>query len=60
MAEILGMRYASLDELLRESHVISIHAPLTAETFHLLDRDAFAKYRNAFVSDSSINIVKSK
>jgi D-lactate dehydrogenase len=33
------------DELLRESHIISLQTPLTAETFHLLDRDAFARCR---------------
>lgn len=49
MAEILGMRYASLDELLRESHVISLHAPLTPETFHMLDREAFGKCRDGVI-----------
>jgi D-lactate dehydrogenase len=43
MAELVGSRYVSLDELLRASHVISLHAPLTPETYHLLDREAFAK-----------------
>lgn len=43
MAEMFGMRYVSIDELLRESHVITLHAPLTEETFHMLNRDAFAK-----------------
>jgi D-lactate dehydrogenase len=37
-----GVRYVSLDELLRESEIISLHTPLTAETFHLFDREAFA------------------
>jgi D-lactate dehydrogenase len=41
MAE--GVRYVSLNDLLRESHVISLHTPLTADTFHLLDRRAFAQ-----------------
>jgi lactate dehydrogenase-like 2-hydroxyacid dehydrogenase len=40
-----GVRYLPLYELLRESHIISLHTPLTAETFHLLDRDAFAQCR---------------
>lgn len=38
-----SVRYVPLDELMRESHIISLHAPLTAETFHLLDRAAFAQ-----------------
>jgi D-lactate dehydrogenase len=36
-------------ELLRESQIISLHAPLTAETFHLLDRDAFAQCRRGVI-----------
>ena len=45
MAETLGVRYMGFDELLRESHVVTIHTPLTPETFHLLDAAAFAKCR---------------
>ena len=41
-----GVRYVPFDELLRESHIISLHTPLTAETLHLLDRDAFAQCRH--------------
>jgi D-lactate dehydrogenase len=44
-----GVRYVALDELLAESHVISLHTPLTAETFHLLDREAFAKCRRGAI-----------
>lgn len=49
MAEILGLRYVTLNELLREAHVISLHAPLTDETFQLLDRTAFSKCREGVV-----------
>jgi D-lactate dehydrogenase len=49
MAEILGLRYVPFDKLLRESHVISLHAPLTAETFHMLGRDAFAKCHDGVI-----------
>ena len=37
-----GARYVSFDELVGESEIISLHIPLTAETFHLFDREAFA------------------
>jgi D-lactate dehydrogenase len=38
-----SVRYVPLDELLAGSHIISLHVPLTPETFHLLNREAFAK-----------------
>jgi D-lactate dehydrogenase len=45
MAELLGLHYVPLETLLHESHVVSLHTPLTRETFHLLDREALAKCR---------------
>ena len=44
-----GVRYVPPAELLRESQIISLHTPLTAETFHLLDRDAFAQCRRGVI-----------
>ncbi|MBR5011753.1 MAG: 2-hydroxyacid dehydrogenase, partial [Clostridia bacterium] len=35
-----GVRYASLDEVLAESDVISLHCPLTEETYHIIDEKA--------------------
>lgn len=49
MAEIFGVRYVTLDELLRESHVITLHAPLNDETFHMPDRAAFEKCRDGVI-----------
>ena len=37
--------YVSLDTLLRESDVISLHCPLSEESYHMLDREAFAKMK---------------
>jgi glyoxylate reductase len=34
--EELGARYMQLDDLLRESDFVSIHTPLTPETWHLI------------------------
>src|SRR5699024_12373237 len=33
--------YTAFEELLAQSDVISLHCPLTEDTFHLLDRTAF-------------------
>jgi D-lactate dehydrogenase len=35
-----AVRYVELDELFAESEIISLHCPLTADTHHLIDRDA--------------------
>jgi len=38
----LGVKYVTLDELLSESDIISIHTPLTKETRGLIDREKIA------------------
>ncbi len=40
-----GLRYVSVDELLRESDIISLHCPLTKENHHLIDAEAIAKMK---------------
>ena len=42
----LGVRYEDLDTLLGECDVITLHAPLTPATHHILDAAAFAKMRD--------------
>lgn len=49
IASLLGFSYVRLDEILRRSHVLSLHVPLTPATVHLLDRDAFAKCRDGVI-----------
>ena len=41
----LGASYRSMDELLRQSDMISLHTPATPETFHLIDETAFEKMK---------------
>ena len=41
----LGFEYVSLDALLAHSDVISLHCPLTAETRHLIGKQAFKKMK---------------
>jgi D-lactate dehydrogenase len=44
-----GLRYASFDEVLAESEILSLHAPLRASTRHLLDAAALAKCKEGVV-----------
>lgn len=41
--------YVSLDELFEQSHIISLHCPLTQETMHMIDHDAIAKMKKGVV-----------
>ena len=46
--------YVELDTLLRESDVISLHCPLTPDTRHILNRDAFSKMKKGvFILNTS-------
>jgi D-lactate dehydrogenase len=41
----LGGEYVDLPDLLAASDIISLHSPLTPETYHLIDREALAKVK---------------
>lgn len=38
--------YVSLDKLYAESDIISLHAPATAENYHMLNKEAFAQMKD--------------
>ncbi|MBL7740390.1 MAG: 2-hydroxyacid dehydrogenase [Chitinophagaceae bacterium] len=40
-----GVEYCSLDNLLRQSDIISLHCPLLPETHHLMNKEAFGKMK---------------
>ena len=42
----LGVRFAPLDELLKESDFVSLHAPLRAETHHLIGEKELASMKS--------------
>ena len=42
----LGMRYVGLEELLAQSHIVTLHAPLTPDTHHLINADTLARTRH--------------
>jgi D-lactate dehydrogenase len=43
--EALGVQYVSLAELYAQADIISLHCPLTPETYHLLDAQSLAQVK---------------
>ncbi|GAB3525209.1 2-hydroxyacid dehydrogenase [Photobacterium alginatilyticum] len=58
----LGVTYTSLDEIYRQSDVITLHCPMTQENHHMLNADAFAKMRDGvmIVNTSRGELLNSK
>ncbi|HEX4085672.1 MAG TPA: NAD(P)-dependent oxidoreductase [Chthoniobacteraceae bacterium] len=48
-AEEIGFRYVKFQRMLELADFISINVPLTRSTYHLFDRDAFAKCRRGLI-----------
>ena len=44
-----SINYVSLDELFGKSDVISLHCPLTEDTFHIIDDAAISKFKKGVV-----------
>lgn len=44
-AEAMGVQYVELDELFERSDIISLHSPLTPETFHLINSKAVGRMK---------------
>ena len=44
--EELGVKFSDIDSLLAQSDFVSLHAPLTDETRHLMNHDRFSKMKN--------------
>ena len=49
LAAQLGVRYVDLAEIYRESHIISLHVPLTPATHHLIDADGLSRMKRGVV-----------
>ena len=45
-AETLGFKYVPLDELLQESHIVTLHCPLTPDTDRLINADRLSRMRD--------------
>jgi len=53
-AESHAIEYRDVADLLKESDIVSLHAPLTPETHHLIDADALASMKpNAYLVNTS-------
>jgi D-lactate dehydrogenase len=45
LADLLGFEYATMDRLLAESDIVTLHCPLTEKTHHLLGREQFSRMK---------------
>lgn len=45
LAEVLGFRYASLEELLATSNIVTLHAPALPSTYHIINRETLSKMK---------------
>lgn len=45
-AKSLGVQLATLDEVIEQADYITVHMPLTADTRHMLNADAFARMKD--------------
>ncbi len=49
VAALEGVEYVTLDELFEGSDIISLHCPLTEETYHIMDAESFAQCKRGVV-----------
>jgi D-lactate dehydrogenase len=45
LPEVLGFRYVSLEELLAHADVVTLHAPATPATYHLMKKETFSQMK---------------
>lgn len=57
-----GCNFASLDDVIAQSDIISLHIPLTPETFHIIDKKKFHKMKKGvmFINTSRGGLVDTK
>ncbi|MBO5286876.1 MAG: 2-hydroxyacid dehydrogenase [Clostridia bacterium] len=44
-----GVNYSTLDEIFEKSDIISLHCPLTEETYHIIDEKSLAKCKKGII-----------
>jgi D-lactate dehydrogenase len=45
LARELGFDWVSLDELIEHSDIVSLHAPLTSDTYHVINRESLSRMK---------------
>lgn len=45
LAELINFKYASLDELLKTSDIVTLHVPLNKYTEHIISKDSLKKFK---------------
>lgn len=53
LAEVLGFTYATLDTLLMESHIVTLHVPYNKYTHHLINADKINLMRGSFLINTA-------
>ena len=48
-ADVMNVEFVELDELFRNSDIISLHCPLTEETDHIIDEESISKCKKGVV-----------
>ena len=49
LAESIGFKYVELDQLLQQSDIVSLHAPSTPETHHIINKESVFKIKKGAV-----------
>jgi D-lactate dehydrogenase len=49
LIDTTGLKYVTLDELLAQSDIVTLHVPETKETKHMLGKSAFAKMKDGVI-----------
>lgn len=49
IAEVLGFEYVSLEEIYRNADIISLHAPSTPETYHIINEESLKQCKRGAI-----------
>ncbi|MBR4110994.1 MAG: hydroxyacid dehydrogenase [Clostridia bacterium] len=49
LAELINFKYVSLDDIYKESDIISLHVPLNDATYHMINKDSIKKFKKGAV-----------